>query len=124
MKTAVIKIKNLKVMTTIGVYDFEQRKRQPLFITLKLNYNAEDACSADTVFKAVDYSMLEKSILEFTENSHFALIETLCDKILELVLRQPLVCKAKVKIAKPEAVNFSDCVYVSMKRNRNELKKN
>lgn len=123
MKTAVIKIKNLKVMTTIGVYDFEQAKRQPLFITLKLNYNADKACEADDISKAVDYSILEKSILEFTENSHFALIETLCDKILELTLQDPLISKAKVSIAKPEAVNFSDCVVVSMKRNRNDLKK-
>lgn len=120
MKNAVIKIKNLKVMATIGVYDFEQVKRQPLFITLKLNYNAEKACAADDISKAVDYSMLEKSVLEFAENSHFALIETLCDKILELVLQHPLVFKAEVRIAKPEAVNFSDCVFVSMKRNKND----
>ncbi len=120
MKNAVIKIKNLKVMATIGVYDFEQVKRQPLFITLKLNYNAEKACAADDISKAVDYSMLEKSVLEFAENSHFALIETLCDKILELVLQHQLVFKAEVRIAKPEAVNFSDCVFVSMKRNKND----
>lgn len=123
MKTATIKIKKLKVMATIGVYDFEQVKRQPLFITVKLNYNADKACDNDDIFRAVDYSTMEKSILEFTENSHFALIETLCDRILEMVLQHPLVSKAKVSIAKPEAVNFSDCVLVSMKRNKNDLKK-
>lgn len=123
MKTATIKIKKLKVMATIGVYDFEQVKRQPLFITVKLNYNADKACDNDEISRAVDYSTMEKSILEFTENSHFALIETLCDRILEMVLQHPLVSKAKVSIAKPEAVNFSDCVLVSMKRNKNDLKK-
>lgn len=121
---AVIKIKNIKAMAKIGVYDYEQEKRQPLFITLKLHYDATPACTGDDISKAVDYSLLEKSILEFTENSSFALIETLCDRLLELVLQHPMVSKAKITIAKPEAVNFAENVFVSMKKNKNNTKKN
>lgn len=113
---AVIKIKNIKAMAKIGVYDYELEKRQPLFITLKLHYDATPACAGDDISKAVDYSLLEKSILEFTENSSFALIETLCDRLLEFVLQHSMVSKAKITIAKPEAVNFAENVFVSMKK--------
>lgn len=120
---AVIKLKNIKVMAQIGVYDFEQVKRQPLFITVKLHYDATGACVGDDISKAVDYSLLEREILEFTEKSHFALIETLADEILKLILLHPLISKAKIKISKPEAVNFAENVYVSMKKNKKNTKK-
>lgn len=114
----VIKIKNIKVMARIGVYDFEQEKRQPLFITLKLHYDATEACANDDISKAVDYSVLEKEIIEFTENSSFALLETLCSKLLDLILQYPFIVKAKINISKPEAVNFAENVSVSMKRSK------
>ena len=120
---AIVKLKNIKVMTQIGVYDFEQAKRQPLFITLKLHYDAAGACAGDDIAKAVDYSLLEKSIVEYCESSNFALIETLCDRLLDIVLQNLLVSKAKITIAKPEAVNFAENVFVSMKKNKNNTKK-
>ena len=118
---AIVKLKNIKVMTQIGVYDFEQAKRQPLFITLKLHYDATEACAGDDIAKAVDYSLLEKSIVEYCESSNFALIETLCDRLFDIVLQNPLV--SKVKITKPEAVNFAENVFVSMKKNKNNTKR-
>lgn len=120
---AIVKLKNIKVMTQIGVYDFEQAKRQPLFITLKLHYDATEACAGDDIAKAVDYSLLEKSIVEYCESSNFALIETLCDRLLDIVLQNPLISKVKITIAKPEAVNFAENVFVSMKKNKNNTKK-
>jgi dihydroneopterin aldolase len=40
----------------------------------------------------------------------------LCDRLLDIVLQNPLVSKAKITIAKPEAVNFAENVFVSMKK--------
>lgn len=115
----IIRIKNIDVETVIGVYDWEKKKRQPLIINVKLEYNGKNAARSDDIKDAVDYIEIAKKIKDEVEKTSFELVEKLVDFVLDIVMRDNRIKKAKIEIDKPEALKgIADSVSVTGKRKR------
>ena len=117
MKTT-IKIKNLRLRTFIGVYQWEQQHMQDLSVNVLMQFDGSKAAQSDDVNDTIDYKTIKQRIMEEVENSRFKLLEKLAAKILEIVLTDKRILFAQVEIDKPRALRFADSVSVTVSESR------
>lgn len=117
---ATIRITDLKLRTIIGTNDWERNQKQDIVINVTLHYDASAAIASDDLKEAVDYKTITKKIIKKVENSQFFLLEKLTDMILDIVMENPAVQEASVRVDKPFALRFSNSVSVELSRKRNE----
>ena len=111
-------IEGLAVMTTIGVYDWEQTIKQPLLIDLTMNWNNKPAGSSDDIKDCLDYALVSQAIIDLLTSTRFFLIESVAEEIAKLVLTRFSVEKVKVKVNKPGALREANNVAVIIERER------
>lgn len=108
-----IKIKNLRLRTVIGVFDWERKTKQDVVINAAIDFDGAKAAASDDIEQTFDYKALTKKIISAVEASQFYLIEKLADTILQIIMDHPLVEQAEVEVDKPQALRFSDSVSVT-----------
>ena len=108
----IIKIKNLRLRTIIGVFDWERENRQDIIINAQIDFDGRGAADSDNIEQTLDYKTLTKKIITTVESSQFFLIEKLADTILQVIMDHPLVDRANVEVDKPQAIRFSDSISV------------
>ena len=78
-----------------------------LYIPLNLSTPIEDALE-----EVVDYDLMIQTIRLRTQNIHIQLQETLCDNIVDDLLKHPKVMAARVSTSKPDA--YAECFAVGV----------
>jgi dihydroneopterin aldolase len=112
----VVYIRGLKVDAVIGVYDWERSIRQTLVLDLELACDNRAAAATDAIEDAVDYDTISGRILAYVGDSEFQLIETLAERVAELVQREFAVPWVRLQLAKPGAVAAAQSVGVIIER--------
>ena len=84
----IIFIHELRLETTIGVHPWERDIRQTLLLDLELGADIRPAAATDRVNDTLDYQAVAQRISEFAAASAFQLVETLGERIAELLLRE------------------------------------
>ena len=118
----VIRVKDLSLRTFIGFKPHEKKHKQDVLIQLEVEVETSmvehnDDYQADGFY---DYRSMTKSVIKFVEESRFDLLEALTRKVLDEIMSNPLVKKAKVEIEKPHALRYSRTVSVEMSSERND----
>lgn len=113
-----ITIENLRLRTIIGINDWERETRQDVVINVELELGAGRVFTRDAIDETVDYKQLNKRIIEEVERSSFFLIEKLGDHLLTVIMEDPRVRRARVRVAKPGALRFTDSVSVECSAER------
>lgn len=108
-----IKIKNLRLQTIIGVFDWEREDKQDVIINAQIDFDGRAAADSDDIKQTLDYKTLTKKITATVESSQFFLVEKLANTILQVIMDHPLVEHATVEVDKPQALRFSDSVSVT-----------
>lgn len=111
----VIKIKNLRLKTIIGVLPFERKKKQEVVLNIKFEFDASKASKSDNIKDTIDYNALTEEISRGVVKSHFYLLEALVDFVLNIILKDKRIKKAKVEIDKPNALKKAESVSVKLK---------
>lgn len=114
----IIRITDLRLRVLVGLNDWERIKRQDIIINLALNVDDETAALTDDIADSVDYKALKYQIVEQVEQSQYYLIEKLAGAILDLILDNPKIASATVRIDKPHALRYANSVSVELTRNR------
>lgn len=109
-----LEIIELKVATKIGIHAWEQSIIQPLIIDLDIFYDVSK-CN-DSIETTLDYDKLCQLITLFVSENSFQLIETVAEKICELVKKEFKVEKLLVKVCKPGAIKNAKNVCVVIER--------
>ena len=109
-------IKGLKTDAVIGVYDWERSIRQTLVLDLELASDNRAAAATDGIADAVDYDAISKRILAYVQASEFELIETLAERVADIVLNEFHIPWLRLKLAKPGAVAEAKDVGVIIER--------
>ena len=109
-------IKSLKTDAVIGVYDWERSIRQTLVLDLELASDNRAAAATDGIAEAVDYDAISKRVLAYVQGSEFQLIETLAERVAEIVLTEFNIPWLRLKLGKPGAVAEADDVGVIIER--------
>lgn len=113
-----IRIKNLRLRTVIGVNDWERELRQDVIINIEMEFDGSKAVQSDDIADTVDYKLLKRKIIQRVETSSFQLIERLASEILDLVLEDKRVMRAMVEVDKPHALRYADSVSVVVEKKR------
>ena len=114
----IIYIKNLKVDTIIGVYDWERKVRQVVNIDVDIATDIHKAAESEDIKFAVDYGSVSKRLTEFIQCSEFFLIETMAERISEIILHEFNAPWLRLRIGKPGAVNNASDVGVIIERGK------
>lgn len=115
-----IKVKNLLLRTYIGFNPEEQENKQDVIINFEIETEIpQEALKTDDPDKILDYKTITKKIIELVQNGRFNLLEVLTKRILELIMEDERVKRAKVKVDKPHALRFAGSVSIEMQQIRN-----
>ncbi|MDA9557452.1 dihydroneopterin aldolase [Vibrio sp.] len=109
-------IEQLEMITTIGVYDWEQEIKQKLVLDIEMAHDNRKAGKSDNVEDALDYSLVSQLVLDHIEGGRFLLVERVAEEIAELILASFSVEKVKIKLTKPGAVPQARGVGVIIER--------
>lgn len=111
-------IHELKIETIIGVLPHERITKQPILITLEITTDIRKAAETDDLNDAVDYTMIAQRLDEFISHNHFQLLETLAEKIAELLFNEFNIFQLRLQIAKPNALANAKQVGLILERSR------
>lgn len=112
----IVYIKDLEVKTVIGIYDWEREIKQKISINLDMASDIAKAAATDSIADALDYKAVSKRLISFVEESEFQLIETLAERIAEIVQQEFGVSWLRLTLGKPGAVSGSRDVGVIIER--------
>lgn len=115
---ATIRITDLKLRAIIGINTWERKLKQDIIINIVLEFDSSKAAKSDNIKDTLDYKALKKRILAFVRNSKFFLLEKLVEEVLTLIMRDPKVLKATVRIDKPKALRFAKSVSIESSRTK------
>ncbi len=112
----VIYIRDLRVQTTIGVYEWERRIRQTVFLDLEMAADAARAAESDRIEDALDYKAIGKRVVEFASEAEFGLVETLAERVAALVREEFGVPWVRLRLNKRHALRGAADVGVVVER--------
>ena len=112
----IVFIEQLSVITTIGVYDWEQDIEQKLVLDIEMGWNNKRASMSDNVEHCLDYAKVSQAILAHVGNNKFGLVERVAEEVAQLLLTQFDSPWVRIKVAKPGAVARAKQVGVVIER--------
>ncbi len=107
---------DLRVQTTIGIFDWERRIRQTIGIDLEMASDVRKAAATDEIGDALDYKKVAKRIIAFVEAAEFQLVETLAEAIAKIVTDEFSVPWVRVSVNKQGAVRGAAGVGIIIER--------
>lgn len=112
----IVYIRDLKIQTVIGIYDWERSIRQTVSIDLEMATDIRKAAATDQIDDALDYKTIAKRVIAFVESHDFQLVETLAEKVAGLIREEFAVPWLRLRLSKPGAVRGSQDVGVIIER--------
>ena len=111
-----IVLTGLRISCIIGIFDWERKQKQEVVIDLKFPADIKKASRKDRIEDTVNYKKIAKTIIAFVEKSRFQLIETLAERLTELLFSQFNLQEVFLRVSKPGAVRGSQNVSVEITR--------
>ena len=109
-------LSELNVDTIIGIWEWERRIRQTVVIDLEMSADIAKAAASDDVADTLNYKSVAKRVQEFVADSSFQLVETLAERIAEVIRDEFGVAWVRVRVNKPGAIRGSRAVGVLIER--------
>jgi 7,8-dihydroneopterin aldolase/epimerase/oxygenase len=112
----IIFIRDLRIDTVIGIYDWERAIRQTLSFDLEMATDIARAAGSDNIDDTLNYKAVAKRVIAFVEASEFQLVETLAERVAELVREEFSVPWLRLTLNKGGAVRGANGVGVIIER--------
>ena len=100
--STIVAVEGFKLKGKHGVFDYEREKEQPFVVSIwvLLKEPAKD----DEIETGVDYAFLQRTVHDvIVRGESVHMMETLCDKIIEIVSGHLNVASVKIRMEKPQA---------------------
>ena len=114
----IIFLKELKVTTLIGIYEWEKCVPQTLQLDLEIALPHSRACQTDDIKDALDYADIAQHIQTVLSEGHFSLLESLAEHIAQIIIKDFKSPWVKVGVAKLQAIRDCKMVGVSIERSK------
>ncbi len=116
---ALIRVKNLLLRTYIGFNPDEIDNKQDVVINIEIEADIpEEALLSDEPNGIYNYKTITKQIIELVQDNRFKLLEVLTKNILDLIMTDLRVSRARVEVDKPHALRFAESVSFEMEASR------
>ena len=114
----IVFLNDLKIDTVIGIYDWERATRQTVILDLEMGTDIRKAAASEDIEDALNYKAVAKRLIDFVGGSEFQLVETLAERIAELVLKEFPVPWLRLRLNKRGAVRGARDVGIIIERGR------
>ncbi|MCP3669773.1 MAG: dihydroneopterin aldolase [Gammaproteobacteria bacterium] len=112
----IVFLKDLRIETVIGVYDWEREVKQTVVLDLEMGTDIAKAAASDHIDDTLDYKSVAKRLIEFVEQSEFQLVETLAERCAQLIREEFGVVWVRLILNKIGAVSNARDVGVIIER--------
>lgn len=112
----IVFIRDLRLEARIGVWDWEQKIRQMVSIDLEMGADNRRAAATDDIADTLDYKAVSQRIRSLVEDTSFHLVETLAERIAEIVREEFSIPWLRLSLSKPGAVRGAREVGVIIER--------
>ncbi len=112
----IIFLRELKVITLIGIYEREKAMPQTLQLDLDIAMPNSRACLSDDINDALDYAKVAQHIQTVLGEGHFSLLETLAEHIAQIILKDFQAPWVRVSVAKLHAIRHCNRVGICIER--------
>lgn len=116
--TDTVFLHELKVETIVGIWDWERKIRQTVSIDLEMGADIRRAAATDSIDDTLNYKAVAKQVQKLVADSEFQLVETMAEKIAELVLQEFEITWIQVRVSKPGAIRGAKDVGVLIRRSK------
>ena len=100
----IVYIRDLRIDTIIGIYDWERQVKQTVSIDLEMASDIRKAAATDDIQYALNYKAVSKRLIAYVENRNALLVETLAEEITQLIRDEFNVPWLRLRLSKPGAV--------------------
>ena len=111
-------IRQLRLQAWIGLYRHEKVAPQTIEIDLEIAVPGDKVFASGKVADTIDYAVVAESIRVLLAKERFGLVESLAEKIAELILADFRAPRVKVSIAKLGVLRDAQRVGVVVERSR------
>ena len=112
----IVFIKQLEVISTIGVYEWEKSLQQKLYFDLEMAFDNKPAAEHDDIKLALNYFSVSEKVSQFAQNHQFELIETMAESVAALIMKEFSVPWIKLTLHKPGALPKAQSLGVQIER--------
>ncbi|TDX98166.1 dihydroneopterin aldolase [Thiohalophilus thiocyanatoxydans] len=112
----IVYLNDLRIDTVIGIYDWERRIKQTVVLDLEMGADIRQAAASDHIDDTLNYKAVAKRIIGFVEESEYQLVETLAEKVAEIILGEFNVPWVRIRLNKQGAVRGARDVGVIIER--------
>lgn len=116
----IVYIRELRIETVIGIYEWERRVRQSVVLDLEMASDVARAAATDNIADALNYKAVAKRVIAFVEASQFQLVETLAERVAEIVLNEFGVPWLRLRVNKEGALRGAREVGVVIERGQRD----
>ncbi|MCL1092720.1 dihydroneopterin aldolase [Shewanella kaireitica] len=109
-------IRELKIETVIGIYEWEKQIHQTLLLDLDMAWDNRLAAASDSYDNALCYETVSNRLTALITEKPIELIETVAEMVATCVMSEFNVPWVKVKVMKPGAVPTAQAVGVVIER--------
>ncbi|HTF97900.1 MAG TPA: dihydroneopterin aldolase [Cellvibrio sp.] len=100
----IVYIRDLRIDTIIGIYDWEREVRQTVSIDLEMASDIRKAAETDDIQYALNYKAVSKRLIAYVENRNALLVEALAEEIAQIIRTEFSVPWLRLRLSKPGAI--------------------
>jgi dihydroneopterin aldolase len=111
-------IKDLVFNTSIGIHDFEKKRKQQIKFNIEIDINSSLKPSENNLNTIVNYEDVINSTKTLTQKKHYNFLEVLAEDIFFNLFQNKNIIKVKLKIEKPEIIKNTTSVGIEIIKKR------
>lgn len=114
----IIKIKNLKLKTIIGIHKWEEIVDREIIINATISTNFDKSLFSDDIADTIDYDAIVANIKNLVSTKRFKLVEKMAQEIMDLIMLDQRISKCKLEIDKIGAVESLESFSIIIEQKR------
>lgn len=114
----IIKIKNLKLKTILGIHDWEKTVNRDIIINAKIETDSLCALESDDISDAIDYDNIVTKIKNLITDHNFKLVEKMAQEVMNKIMEDNRVARCRLEIDKVGAVDSVESFSVTIDQKR------
>ncbi len=111
-------ISELTAHAIIGIYDWERQIKQRLVFDIEMGTDIAKSATSDSIEDTLNYKAVAKRVTQFVEDSNYGLIESLIERVAEIILKEFPTPWVRITLNKVGAVRGSKSVGIKIERHK------
>ena len=116
----IIYLSDLRIDTVIGIYDWERQTKQTVILDIQMGTDISKAARSDAIEDTINYKAVAKRLFEFVGESKFELVETLAERITEILLNEFNIPWVRLQLNKQGALRGVRDVGIIIERGKRD----